>query len=349
MTQVLPFFDAVAPVTAPTTSSSTMPTAMPATAEVALPHIRRRLGQSDLRVFPLAIGGNVFGWTADSGTTNSILDAYAEHDGNFIDTADSYAGGRSEIMVGNWMRDKRNRDQVVIATKVGKSADSPGVSARAISHAVNASLERLGTDHIDLLYLHIDDQAIPFEETLFAVDDLIRSGKVRYFGASDHSANRLIEARVIAAQLSVTPMVAVQNHYNLMHRSDFEGDLARVAQQQQLGVMPRFALASGFLSGKYRAKADLGKNGRGNEAARYLNKRGLRVLAALDVIVAEQRASGIAAATVASVSLAWLLTKRDVVAPVASASNAEQVVDLVTAATLRLGRHQIAALDRASA
>lgn len=322
---------------------------LPTTAEVALPPIRRRLGQSDLRVFPLAIGGNVFGWTADSAATSSILDAYAEHDGNFIDTADSYAGGRSEIMVGNWMRDKRNRDQIVVATKVGKSADNPGVTARAISHAVNASLERLGTDYIDLLYLHIDDGEVPFEESLFAVDDLIRSGKVRYFGASDHSSNRLIEARVIAAQLGVTPMVALQNHYNLMHRGDFEGDLARVAQQQQLGVMPRFALASGFLSGKYRTRADLGKNGRGSETARYLNKRGLRVLATLDAIVSEQQAAGSASATVASVSLAWLLTKRDVVAPVASASSAEQVCELVTAVTMRLGRHQIAELDRASA
>lgn len=326
---------------------------LPTTAEVSLPTetlpARRRVGQSDLRVFPLAIGGNVFGWTADSAVSNSILDAYAEGNGNFIDTADSYAGGRSEIMVGNWMRDRRNRDQIVVATKVGKSADNPGVTAKAISQAVNASLERLATDRIDLLYLHIDDQAVPFEESLFAVDDLIRSGKVRYFGASDHSSNRLIEARVIAAQLGVTPMVALQNHYNLMHRTSFEGDLARVAQQQQLGVMPRFALASGFLSGKYRSKSDLGTNGRGVEAARYLNKRGLRILAALDAVVVEQHEAGVAAATVASVSLAWLLTKRDVVAPVASASNAEQVRELVAAATLRLGRHQIAELDRASA
>jgi len=317
--------------------------------DAAVPAVRRRLGQSDLRVFPLAISGNVFGWTADSATTNSILDAYRENDGNFVDTADSYAGGRSEIMLGTWMRDRRNRDKIVVATKVGKSADNPGVTAKAISAAVNASLERLRTDHIDLLYLHVDHQNVPFEESLFAVDDLIRSGKVRYFGAADHSSNRLIEARVIAAQLGVTPMVALQNHYNLVHRTEFEGDLARVAQQQQLGVMPRFALASGFLSGKYRSKADLGRNGRGNEAARYLNKRGLRIVAALDMVVVEQRAVGVDQATVASVSLAWLLSKRDVVAPVVSASNAEQVRELVCAATMRLSRHQITELDRASA
>jgi aryl-alcohol dehydrogenase-like predicted oxidoreductase len=325
------------------------PSALPITAEVLVTPARRRLGQSDLRVFPLAIGGNVFGWTADSAATNGILDTYREHGGNFIDTADSYAGGRSEIMIGNWMRDRGTRDQTVVATKVGKSADSPGVTARAISQAVNSSLERLGTDYIDLLYLHIDDPRVPFEETLLAVDDLIRAGKVRWFGASDHSGNRLIEARVIAAQLSVTPMVALQNHYNLVHRTEFEGDLARVAQQQLLGVMPRFALESGFLTGKYRSRADLAKNERGGEVSKSLTKRGLRILAALDAVVAEQRASGEPDASVASVSLAWLLSKRDVVAPVASASHAEQVLDLVTATRIRLGRHQIADLDRASA
>jgi aryl-alcohol dehydrogenase-like predicted oxidoreductase len=322
---------------------------LPTTAEVDVTAPRRRLGQSDLQVFPLAIGGNVFGWTADSAATNGILDTYREHGGNFIDTADSYAGGRSEIMIGNWMRDRRTRDATIVATKVGKSADNPGVTARAISRAVNASLERLGTDYIDLLYLHIDDPLVPFEETLLAVDDLIRAGKVRWFGASDHSGNRLIEARVIAAQLSVAPMVALQNHYNLVHRSEFEGDLALVAQQQRLAVMPRFALESGFLTGKYRSRADLAKNQRGGEVSKNLTKRGMRILAALDAVVADQREAGVEDASVASVSLAWLLTKRDVVAPVASASRAEQVLDLVTAARIRLGRHQIAELDRASA
>jgi aryl-alcohol dehydrogenase-like predicted oxidoreductase len=323
----------------------------PVTAEIAVaaePAPRRRLGQSDLRVFPLAIGGNIFGWTADSETADSILDTYVEHGGNFIDTADSYAGGRSEIMIGNWMRDRRNRAEMVVGTKVGKGPDHPGVTASAITRSVNSSLVRLNTDYIDLLYLHIDDADVPFEETLFAVDDLVRAGKVRYFGASDHSANRLIEARVIAAQLDVTPMVALQNHYNLVNRRQFEGDLARVAAQQQLGVMPRFALASGFLSGKYRSKADLGRHRRGVDAAKYLNKHGLRVLAALDQVVLEQRAAGVPAASVASVSLAWLLTKRDVVAPVASASQPDQVLDLVTAATMRLSRHQVGELDRAS-
>jgi len=309
---------------------------------------RRRLGQSDLDVFPLAIGGNVFGWTADADSANGVLDEYAARGGNFIDTADSYAGGRSEIMIGNWMRASRNRSSMVIGTKIGKSADHPGVSAREIPRAVAASLLRLRTDYIDLLYLHIDDQDVPFEETLLAVDDLIRSGKVRYFGVSDHSANRLVEARVIAAQLGVAPMVALQNHYNLMHRRDLEGDLARVAAQLGLGVMPRFALAGGFLTGKYRAKSDLRGDRRRGTTAGYLGKRGLRILGVLDAIAAEQRAAGVEDATVAGVSLAWLLSKPNVVAPVASASGPEQVAELTAAAAMRLGRSQLAALDRVS-
>src|SRR6187431_2719680 len=173
----------------------------------------RRVGSSDLHVFPLAISGNVFGWTADDADATAILDAYARAGGNFVDTADSYAAGRSETMIGNWMRARRNRNDIVVATKVGKSADNPGLRARVFTRAVHASLERLGTDHIDLLYLHIDDVEVDFEETLLAVDELIRAGKVRYFGGSDHTGNRLIEARIASAQLGVAPMVALQNHY----------------------------------------------------------------------------------------------------------------------------------------
>ena len=302
----------------------------------------RSIGQSDLLVFPLAISGNVFGWTAGAGEVEDILDTYAELGGNFVDTADAYAAGRSEIMIGNWMRDRRNRDEIVVATKVGKSADNPGVTARAITDAVSASLERLQTGHIDLLYLHIDDESVPFEETLLAVDELIRAGKVRYFGGSDHTGNRLMEARIATAQLGVAPMVALQNHYNLLHRSEYEGDLAQVAARQGLGVMPRFALASGFLSGKYRSKADLARNARGQEAARHLNKRGLRVLHTLDSIAAVHEKP------VATIALAWLLSKPLVVAPVASASRPDQLPALTAAATVQLTRHQVAELDRVS-
>ncbi|HEV7957363.1 MAG TPA: aldo/keto reductase [Marisediminicola sp.] len=312
----------------------------PATGPILLRN--RTVGDSGLRVFPLAIGGNVFGWTVDAAATESVLDSYHELGGNFIDTADSYAAGRSETMIGNWMHDRRNRSDIVVATKVGKSADSPGVTQEAIAQAVHASLERLRTDHIDLLYLHIDDETVPFEETLLAVDALIGAGKVRYFGASHHSGNRLIEARVIAAQSECAPLIAVQNHYNLVHRGEYEGTLASVAAQQRLGVMPRFALASGFLSGKYRSKADLAHS-RGHQVAAYLTRRGLKILAVLDRVAEEQQ---VAPATIA---LAWLLTKPNVVAPVASASAPDQVLDLMAAATVQLTRHQVADLDRVSA
>jgi aryl-alcohol dehydrogenase-like predicted oxidoreductase len=208
--------------------------------------------------------------------------------------------------------------------------------------AVDASLARLGTDHIDLLYLHVDDLTVPFEETLLGVDALIRSGKVRWFGGSDHTGNRIIEARIACAQLGVAPMVALQKHYNLLHRTEYEGDLARVAATQSLGVMPRFALASGFLAGKYRSKADLAGRERGGEVAKYVGRRGLRVLSVLDSVAADL------STTVASVALAWLLTRANVVAPVVSASRAEQVPDLMAAPALRLTRHHIADLERAS-
>jgi aryl-alcohol dehydrogenase-like predicted oxidoreductase len=321
---------------------------VPTTGETAAivgsrPARQRTIGPSDLAVFPLAMSGNVFGWTADDATTNAILDTYVAQGGNFVDTADSYAAGRSETMIGNWMRARRNRDRMVIATKVGKSAENPGLKARVLTRAVEASLGRLGVGHIDLLYLHIDDVNVEFDETLLAVDELIRAGKVRYFGGSDHTGNRLIEARIASAQLGVAPMVALQNHYNLMHRTEYEGGLAHVAARQGLGVMPRFALASGFLTGKYRQRADLAKNERGGEAAKLLGRRGLRILSCLDSVAAAHDAS------VASVALAWLLTKPNVVAPVVSASHPEQVFDLTAAAHLSLTRHQVADLDRVSA
>jgi aryl-alcohol dehydrogenase-like predicted oxidoreductase len=303
----------------------------------------RRLGPSDLRVFPIAISGNVFGWTADVRATEGILDAFVADGGNFIDTADSYAAGRSETMIGNWMRERGNRSGIVVATKVGKSAENPGLSGKAIARAVDASLRRLQTDHIDLLYLHIDDLTVPFEDTLLAVDSLVSAGKIRYFGGSDHTGNRLIEARIAAAQLGVVHMVALQNHYNLLNRAEYESGLAHVASMQHLGVMPRFALASGFLTGKYRGRSDLSKSERGGEVAKYLTKRGLRLLAALDEVAAAHGSS------VATISLAWLLTRPNVVAPVVSASAPEQVAELTAAVGIQLTRHQLADLDRASA
>ena len=322
--------------------------AVPTTGETAaivgaVPAARRRLGESEFQVFPLALSGNVFGWTADAAATHAILDGFEARGGNFLDTADSYAAGRSETMIGSWMRDRGNRDAFVIATKVGKSAEHPGLATRAIAAAVEASLHRLRTDRIDLLYLHCDDPEVPFEETLLAVDELIRAGKVRHFGVSHHTAERLIEARIASAQLGVAPLLAVQNEYNLLARGGYEAELAHVAAQQGLAVMPRFALASGFLSGKYRTKADLARGTRGPEVARFAGHRGRRVLAALDRIAAAHDAA------VASIALAWLLSKPQVVAPVVSASRPEQLFDLIAAAEVRLTRHEVAELDRVSA
>jgi aryl-alcohol dehydrogenase-like predicted oxidoreductase len=287
---------------------------------VGVAHSRqRRIGSSSLAVFPMAISGSIFGWTADVATTTAILDTYRELGGNFIDTADSYAGGRSEIMIGNWMRDRANRDDLVVATKIGKSADNPGLTAGAMTRAVEDSLVRLGTDRIDVLYLHIDDPETSFEETLLSADSLVRSGKIRYFGCADHTANRLIEARVASGQLGVANVVALQNRYNLLEREEYESSLARVAESQSLAVMPRFALASGFLSGKYRTKADIAASDRRDKIAPYLGRRGLRIIAVLENIATN------IGAPIPAVAVAWLLTKPNVVAPVVSASNAKQV------------------------
>jgi aryl-alcohol dehydrogenase-like predicted oxidoreductase len=302
----------------------------------------RTIGPSDLRVFPIAMGGTVFGWTSDGPAANDILDAFTESGGNFLDTADSYAGGRSEIIIGNWMRDRRNRADVVVATKIGKSADNPGLSSPAVRRAVEASLVRLRTSYIDLLYLHIDDEAVPFEETLLAVDELIQAGKVRYFGASHHTPERLMEARIAVGQLGVANLVALQNQYNLMHRQEYENGLATIAGYQNLGVMPRFGLAGGFLSGKYRAKTDLASSSHRAQIAGYLGRRGFRILAALDEIAAQHGCAP------ASIALAWLLSKPNVVAPVVSARSAGQVADLIAAASIQLSRAQATELDRVS-
>lgn len=321
--------------------------AVPTTAETAAivgtpAAPRRPIGSSELHVFPIAISGKMFGWKADDATTDAILDGYTANGGNFIDTADSYASGRSESMIGNWMRSRRSRDDTVVATKVGRSADHPGVTAPAITAAVEASLRRLHTDRLDLLYLHIDDPEVSFEETLLAVDELIRAGKVIAFGASDHTGNRLFEARIASAQLGVAPMVALQNRYNLVERRDYEGDLEHIVDRIGLGVMPRFALASGFLSGRYRAKADFAKADRGAQVAKYFTRAGAKVLATLDQVAIAHDAA------LPTIALAWLLSKPNIVAPVVSASSPEQVFDLVAAPQLHLTRRELTMLDRAS-
>lgn len=323
----------------PTTAETAAIVGVSPASDVA-PH--RAIAGTELTVFPVAISGKPFGWRADDVAVDAILDRFTAHGGNLIDTADSYSSGRSEVMIGNWMRSRRARDRVVVATKVGRGPDHPGVDARSITAAVHASLGRLRTDHVELLILHLDDPDVPFEETLLAVDELIRAGTVLAFGASDHSGNRLFEARIASAQVGVAPLTVLQAPYNLLERHDYESGLARVVDQIGISVMPRFALASGFLTGRYRVKSDLAASDRATDVVGYLTRTGSRVLATLDEIAA---AHGARAATIA---LAWLLSRPHVVAPVVSASSPEQVDDLVAAAAIRLTRHEVTQLDRAS-
>lgn len=307
---------------------------------VAMP-VRRLLADTEIAVFPVAIGGSVFGWTASADDTDAILDRYADAGGNFIDTADSYASGLSEVQIGRWMRRRANRDDMVVATKIGRHADYLGLARSTVIAAVDASLERLGTDWIDVLYLHADDPSTPMEDTLGAVRDLIEAGKVRAVGASALPVDRLIQARILAAA-GYPRLSAFETEYSLANRTDFEGDRSLVASGQGLAVMPYFALASGFLTGKYRSRSDFSGTTRGNRASAHFNRRGMRILRALDSVAA---AHGVKPATIA---LAWLLTRKSVCAPVVSASEPDQVDALVAAPRIALSRAQLLELDRAS-
>lgn len=339
MRMVRPATAAVPVAPAPGTSNSVPTTTETAAIVRGRPAPRRGIPGTDFSVFPVAMSGKRFGDSVTAESAAMILDVFAAFGGNMIDTADSYADGRSEEVIGAWMRRRRSRDDTVIATKVGKSAAHPGLSSPAIQRSVEASLTRLGTDRIDLLYLHIDDVEVPFEETLLAVDDLIRAGKVRAFGMSDHTGNRLVAARIACALLGVAPMTALQNEYSLMHR-EYEGELARVAAQQGLAVMPRFPLAGGFLTGAYRSRADLV----GNSAAEYitpsLGRRGRRVLSVVD------RVAEAVGSSPTAVSLAWLLSKPGVIAPVVAVDSSEQLIDVMSAPEVRFSRHHLADLDR---
>lgn len=325
-----------------------MPPALSEHTDLSAGPLRRTLGDSLLRVSPFALGGKAFGATASPEAVEGILDAYWELGGNLIDTADSYAGGASEALIGDWMRTRGSRDEMIVSTKIGKNPQHPGLSSATVSRAIEASLTRLGTDYIDLLCLHIDDETVPFEETLVALDENVRKGRVRHLGLSHHSGNRLIEARVIAAQLGLTPLVVLQNRYSLTHRTEFEGTIARAAAQQRLAVMPRFALDGGFLAGNYRAKSELDLNSTGNivlggDAVKHFNRQGQRILAALDHIAAEQET------TPATIAIAWLLSKPNIVAPVAGVSTPVQVADLMAAPHIQLTRQQVVTLDTVSA
>lgn len=314
---------------------------------------RRDLGRSGLRVAPLCLGGNVFGWTADEASSFAVLDALVDAGLNFIDTADVYSvwvpghrGGESETVIGNWLQRRGRRDAVVIATKVGMqmAPDRKGLSAAHIARSVEDSLRRLQTDHIDVYFSHSDDATVPLEETLGAYQKLIAAGKIRAIGASNYSAARLREALQVSRKNSLPAYAVLQPLYNLYARADYEAELEPLCLTEKLGVITYFALASGFLSGKYRSAADAAKSPRGKGVIdKYLNPRGLKILAALDEVGKRRGASA------ASVSLAWQMARPSVTAPIASATTVDQLKELVAATQLQLAAGDIEQLNAASA
>jgi aryl-alcohol dehydrogenase-like predicted oxidoreductase len=300
------------------------------------------LGRTDLEVFPICLGGNVFGWTADELQSRAVLDAYTAAGGNFIDTANSYLveHGRSETIIGRWLADRGNRDQIVVATKVGGGRGPlRNLRAETIKHEAHASLERLQTDHIDLYYAHFDDEEAPLEESLRAFDELVQAGTVRHLGASNYTPERLNAALELQRSHGFADFTVLQPHYNLVER-DFEHTLLPVAESWNLAVLPYFALAKGFLTGKYRPGSEVVESQRAEGARAYLDQGGAAVLAALDEIAAAHDT------TVAAVALAWLLARPRVVAPIASARTIEQLGQILPAATLTLTPAEI---DRLSA
>ena len=308
-----------------------------------------RVGSSDLEIFPLVLGGNVFGWTADEAATFAVLDAFAAAGGTMIDTADAYSawapghtGGESETLIGRWLAHRGSRDDVLIATKVSQHPLFRGLAAGNVRAAAQASLKRLGTDRIDLYYAHFDDASVPLEETAEAFSSLIDDGLVRYVAVSNYTAARLDEWMAAADREGLHRPVALQPGYNLVERG-FEGALRERAERHGLGVLPYYGLARGFLAGKYRDGGTPVDSPRAEAAARYLDDRGRRVLAALDDVAAAHDVQ------VASVALAWLRSQPTVVAPIASARNPGQIVDLLASAALELTSDELGALSAASA
>jgi aryl-alcohol dehydrogenase-like predicted oxidoreductase len=309
----------------------------------------RNIPATDLAVHPLCLGANVFGWTADERESFAVLDAYKAAGGNFVDTADGYSqwvagnrGGESEEIIGRWMAKRGNRDGIVLATKVGSKHDRKGLAAANVRAATEESLRRLQTDRIDLLYTHRDDEVTAPEETLGALDELVREGKVRHVAASNVSPARLEAAMAASAREGLVRYVALQPHYNLVERG-YDNGLADVCRRHDLGCLPYFALAKGFLTGKYRPGADAVDSQRAPGAAAYLDERGERVLAALDAAAAAHDVP------VAAVSLAWLAAQPTVVAPIASARTPEQLAELMAMVDLRLTDGELRALDAAGA
>jgi aryl-alcohol dehydrogenase-like predicted oxidoreductase len=312
----------------------------------------RHLGRSDLSVAPLAFGGNVFGWTADRKTSHRLLDHFVERGFNLVDTADVYSkwvpghqGGESETILGEWLaQGGGRRDKIVLATKVGMpmSDKETGLARERIMAAVDASLKRLKTDHIDLYQAHQDDPKVPLEETLTAFNDLIKAGKVRVIGASNYSAQRLTETLAISAEKKIARYETLQPLYNLLERQDFEADVLPLCEKNDIGVIPYSSLASGFLTGKYRSEKDLGKSPRGKNLGRYLDQRGHAVLAALD------DASKKLGCTQGCVALAWLMKQSTISAPIASATSIDQLDQLLKAAEIDIDDETANALQKAS-
>ena len=313
---------------------------------------RRKLGNTGFDVAPLAFGGNVFGWTVDEATSFHLLDAFVDAGFNLIDTADSYSrwvtghqGGESETIIGRWIAARGCHDDVVIATKVGSDMGLGRKCLRKdyILQAAESSLRRLQVDAIDLYQSHWDDETTPLDETLEAYATLIAQGKVRAIGASNLSVDRLQQALDVSARNGLPRYLTLQPPYNLYDRATFEGPLASLCIREGLGVISYFALAAGFLTGKYRSEADFAKSARGGGMSKYLNPRGLRILAALDRVAADKHA------TPAAVALAWLIDRPGLTAPIASATTVEQLGELIAATRLRLDADAVRALDQASA
>jgi aryl-alcohol dehydrogenase-like predicted oxidoreductase len=311
----------------------------------------RPLGRSPLSIAPLAFGGNVFGWSVDEARAFELLDAFVDAGFNLIDTADVYPawvpgnqGGESEAIIGKWLERSGKRDKVVIATKVAKWAEQPGLSPVNIQQAVEGSLRRLKVDCIDLYQAHEDDASVPLAETLGAFGRLIEQGKVRAIGASNYTADRFAEALRMSAAHGLPRYESLQPEYNLLRRAGYERELEPLVRREQVGVISYYALASGFLSGKYRSEADLAKSAsRGASVRKYLDARGMAVLAALDQVAASHRA------TPAQVALAWLIARPGLTAPIASATSVAQLHELLGAVRLSLAPEEVAQLDLASA
>ena len=306
-----------------------------------------KISHTDLEISPVNLGGNVFGWTLDEQQSFAILDQFVDGGFNFIDTADTYpwwingTGGLSETIIGKWMKARANRNKVVIATKVGSETKKHGfdVSKKHILKSVDESLQRLQTDYIDLYYTHFDDEKTPIEETLSAYDEIIKAGKVRYIAASNLSTERLTESFNVAEKEGLPKYVALQPHYNLVEREKYETQYQPIAEKYGLSVFPYWSLAAGFLTGKYRSEADLSKSVRGGLAKKYLNKKGLEVLSALDKVSIKHEA------TPATVALAWLLAQPNIDAPIASATSKSQLETIFAAPEMKLDEEDLNLLN----